>query len=97
MTWFLYRLSPPRADFATTMSEEEQQVMAEHAAYWTGHLDGACVLFSPVGDPAGVWGVALLRGGSAEEVEALAAGDPAVTSGTCTGDVLPLLAPVTHL
>lgn len=96
MTWFLYRLTPPRPDFAVTMTEQEQQVMADHAAYWREHLDGACVIFSPVADPAGVWGMALLRG-TAEETAALGAADPAVTTGGCTCELLPLLAPSTRL
>lgn len=98
MTWFLYRLNPPRPDYAQTMTEDEMRVMGEHSVYWTGFLDrGTCVIFSPVADPAGVWGVAVVRARDAAEVEAIGAGDPAVTSGVCTFDVLPMLSPVTRL
>ena len=31
---FLFRLLPPRADFAQTMTPDEQDTMTRHAAYW---------------------------------------------------------------
>ena len=33
-TLFLFRLVPPRADFAQTMTPAEQQAMAGHQDYW---------------------------------------------------------------
>jgi uncharacterized protein YciI len=94
--WFLYRLIPPRPDFAFTMDEKEAAAMAEHSDYWRGHLEeGRTIFFGPVGDPAGVWGMAVVRGASAEEVTALGETDPAVRSGVCRFEVLPVLAPVT--
>ena len=97
VNWFLYRLNAPRPDFAFTMSESEQQVMGEHFAYWTEILDrGQCLIFSPVADPAGVWGAAVVKGESAADIEALGAGDPAVVAGTCSFEVMQLLSPVTR-
>jgi len=95
--WFLYRLLPPRPDFAVTMDEREATAMAEHSAYWRGHLDsGRTIFFGPVGDPAGVWGMAVVTGTSADDIVALGDADPAVRSGVCRFDVLPVLAPVTR-
>ncbi|GAA4557442.1 YciI family protein [Pseudonocardia xishanensis] len=95
--WFLYRLLPPRPDFAVTMDEQEAAVMAEHSAYWRGHLDeGRTIFFGPVGDPAGPWGMAVVRGASAEEAAALGEGDPAVVAGVCTFEMLPVLSAVTR-
>ncbi|MCG5432309.1 hypothetical protein LV457_08380 [Mycobacterium sp. MYCO198283] len=34
MTLFLFRLIPPRADFAQTMTDDEQAAMDAHMAYW---------------------------------------------------------------
>ncbi|WP_181782789.1 YciI family protein [Pseudonocardia pini] len=94
--WFLYRLLPPRPDFAFTMDEREAAAMAEHAEYWRGHLAaGRTIFFGPVGDAAGVWGMAVVRGSSAEEVARLGEGDPAVRAGVARFDVLQVLAPVT--
>ena len=80
---FLLRLIPPRPTFAADMTEAEAAVMAEHAAYWSGHLDrGAVVAFGPVADPSGFWGLAVLETESRDVAERLAAEDPAITSGT---------------
>ena len=80
---FLLRLIPPRPSFGADMTEAEGAVMAEHAAYWRGHMDrGAVVAFGPVAEPTGFWGMAVLETGSREAAEHLAAGDPAITSRT---------------
>ena len=79
------------------MDAREAETMAAHSAYWRGRLaEGHTTFFGPVGDPAGVWGMALVRGSAAEVAEWCRA-DPAVRSGVCTFDVLPGLAPVTIL
>jgi uncharacterized protein YciI len=80
---FLLRLIPPRPTFAADMTEAEAAVMAEHAAYWAGHMGrGTVVAFGPVADPAGFWGLAVLETESRAAAELLAAADPAITSGT---------------
>jgi uncharacterized protein YciI len=80
---FLLRLVPPRPSFGADMTEAEGAVMAEHAAYWSGHMDrGAVVAFGPVVEPTGFWGLAVLETESHEAAERLAADDPAITSGT---------------
>ena len=89
----MYRLLAPRHDFAMTMTEDEQRTMADHAAYWTGLLETGTLFFSPVADPAGVWGVAIVEAGTREEVVAMGTADPAVRRGVCDFDVLDLPAP----
>lgn len=80
---FLLRLIPSRPTFPADMTEAEAAVMAEHAAYWQGHLDqGAVVAFGPVAEPTGFWGLAVLETESGDDAERLAADDPAITSGT---------------
>jgi uncharacterized protein len=80
---FLLRLIPPRPTFAADITEAEAAVMAEHAAYWRGHMDrGAVVAFGPVAEPTGTWGLAVLETESRDVAERLAAADPAITSGT---------------
>jgi uncharacterized protein len=80
---FLLRLIPPRPTFAVDMTEAEAAVMAEHSAYWRGHMArGAVVVVGPVADPAGFWGLGVLETESQEVAERLAADDPAITSGT---------------
>lgn len=80
-SYFLCRLIPPRATFPQDMTADEADMMKRHAAYWTGLLQrGTAVVFGPVGDPKGVWGVGIVRAGNDEEVNALRDGDPVITS-----------------
>jgi uncharacterized protein len=63
------------------MSEAEARIMAQHIGYWQGLTDqGTAIVFGPVADPAGVWGLAVVEAGSEEDVHALAKEDPAVKS-----------------
>ncbi|MFI7063701.1 YciI family protein [Kribbella sp. NPDC050124] len=89
--YFAYKLIPPRPTFAADMTEAEAAVMAEHVGYWHDLITaGTAVVFGPVADPAGVWGLAVVSAGDADEVRALGAKDPAVGSGLATFEVLPM-------
>ncbi len=80
--FFLTRLIPPRPDFPRTMSTEEAAAMAKHAAYCRGLLaSGQAVVFGPVADPDGVWGLGVVK--AADEAVALAMtdADPVIRSG----------------
>jgi len=89
---FVYRLVPPRPSFAMDMTDAERAAMGEHAAYWRALLDRrTAVVFGPVLDPAGVWGLAVVEAASADDVQAIGAGDPAVSSGVATFEVYPML------
>lgn len=82
MNWYLIRLMPPRPDFASTMTAEEQAAMIRHVAYWRTHLEaGRALIFSPVADPAGDWGMGVLRAESTDQIAEIEAGDPAVIAG----------------
>jgi uncharacterized protein YndB with AHSA1/START domain/uncharacterized protein YciI len=80
--FFLTRLIPPRPDFPRTMSTEEAAAMEKHAAYCRGLLaSGQAVVFGPVADPAGVWGLGVLRAADAAAALALTDADPVIRSG----------------
>ena len=90
--FFVYKLIPPRPSFAMDMSEQERAVMTDHGIYWRGLLQArTCVVFGPVLDPAGVWGLAVVEAATADDVMALGRTDPAVASGTCTFEVFPMM------
>ncbi|HEY3726172.1 MAG TPA: YciI family protein [Solirubrobacteraceae bacterium] len=73
----------PRPDFALHMSDEEREIMGRHAAHWQPYLDsGRMVVFGPVLDGTGSWGLAVVEAENEDELRAFAAGDPAVTTGT---------------
>ena len=81
MSHFLYKLVAPRPTFDQDMNEAEATIMGQHVAYWhelTGR--GTAIVFGPVADPAGAWGLAVVDAESEQDVRALGLGDPAVTS-----------------
>ena len=80
--FFLIRLLPPRPTFMVDMTDAERRIMAEHVQYWQGLLQaGTAHAFGPVADPKGSFGVGILEvQGGANEVRAIEANDPAVSS-----------------
>ena len=56
--------------------------MAEHVAYWTELADrGIAIVFGPVADPQGVWGLGILEVEDEAIVQSLTSNDPVVMSG----------------
>ena len=92
MSTFVFRLIAPRPTFALDMTDEERTVMERHAAYWQSFIEsGQMVIFGPVVDAAGSWGLGVVEADE-DELRAFAAGDPAVTSGTARLEIGELLA-----
>jgi uncharacterized protein YciI len=86
--YFLYRLVPPRPTFATDMTEPEAAIMAQHVRYWQDLTEaGIAIVFGPVADPAGVWGLAVVEAEAEDDVHALGVEDPAVKSEMATFNV----------
>jgi uncharacterized protein YciI len=95
-TLFLFRLIPPRADFAQTMTTDELSAMAGHMEYWQQLLrDGKVLVYGPVADPEGVWGLGVLRAADRAEVLAIGERDPSVTAGINTFEVLEIMGGIT--
>jgi uncharacterized protein YciI len=93
MSTFVFRLVSPRPTFAVDMTEEERTVMERHAAYWQSLIDsGQMVIFGPVLDTTGSWGLGVVEAEDEDELRAFAAGDPAVTSGTAGMEIGKMLA-----
>jgi uncharacterized protein len=93
MATFIFRLKAPRPTFALEMNDEERKIMGQHAAYWQPYIDsGQMVIFGPVLDGTGSWGLGVVEVDDEEELRAFAAGDPVVTSGTGSVEVGKLLA-----
>jgi uncharacterized protein len=89
---FLFRLIPPRADFAQTMTDAEQAAMGQHMEYWQTLLaEGRVVVYGPVADPEGMWGLGVLRATDRADALAVAEVDPSVTAGVNTFEVLEIL------
>jgi uncharacterized protein YndB with AHSA1/START domain len=91
--FFVCRLLAPRPTFAADMDAAEVEIMRQHARYWRELLEeGEAVVFGPVGDPAGAWGLGVIRTSSEERMHALRDGDPAIRSGRgFRYEILPML------
>ena len=77
MKYFLCRLIPPRPTFAQDMTDVEAKVMGDHAAYWTDLAErGTAIVFGPVADPKGTWGVGILEVEDESVVKSLTSNDP---------------------
>ena len=81
MIGFVFRLLPPRPDFAFTMSEDERATMLRHVAYWAGLAqEGKAVAFGPVNDPNGPYGIGVVLAEDLTAAEAIRDADPAQAS-----------------
>ena len=76
--FYFLKLNPPRPDFAQSLSPGEKKIMGEHAAYWKNLLQkGICLIYGPVLDPKGAYGVGIVEVESEEQLNALITNDPA--------------------
>ena len=81
MTGYVFRLIPPRPDFALTMSEDERAVMDAHFGYWGALLArGQVIAIGPVADPNGPYGIGIVLAADLAEAEVIRDGDPAMRS-----------------
>jgi uncharacterized protein YciI len=93
MSTMVFRLKAPRPNFALDMTDEEREIMGRHAAYWTPLADsGQMVVFGPVLDSSGSWGLGVVEADDEDELRKFAAGDPVVTTGTADIEVGTMLA-----
>jgi uncharacterized protein YciI len=86
--YFVYKLIPPRPTFDTDATDEENEIMGLHLAYWQGLMaQGNVLVFGPVRAPSGAWGLGVVTADSEQLVHEIGAADPAITSGLCTYEV----------
>ena len=80
--YFFCKLIPPRPTFMEDMNDAEGEALGAHVAYWTGRIaQKKAIVFGPVGDPTGVWGMGILAVSDEDEARQIAMEDPAITSG----------------
>ncbi len=93
MPTFVFRLKAPRPSFALDMTAEEQEIMGRHAAHWQPWIDsGQMVVFGPVVDETGSWGLGVVEVQDEDELREHAEGDPVVTTGTAEIEIGKMLA-----
>src|SRR5215467_2361550 len=60
--YFFSKLTPPRPSFAFEMNDSERALMQQHGAYWSEvAADGNAIVFGPVADPNGPFGLLVLE------------------------------------
>ncbi len=96
--YFFSKLIPPRPSFPFDMSDTERALMQEHGAYWSGiAAKGPAVVFGPVADPSGPFGLLVLEVEKEEDVQVLIAGDPLNQSGlNFKFETYPMLSAITR-
>jgi uncharacterized protein YndB with AHSA1/START domain len=79
---YLLRLLGPRPTFPKDMTAEERGFMMQHVAYCKEQLAvGNAIVFGPVDDPKGTWGLGVVRAADDTAIAAFTAADPVVKSG----------------
>jgi uncharacterized protein len=77
MKYYLCKLLPPRPTFPQAMTPREAEIMQAHVAYCRELLDqGNAVVFGPVADPQGVWGLGVLQLPDDVDPQTIVANDP---------------------
>jgi hypothetical protein len=87
--YFFVRTQNPRPTFHIDMTTEERSVMQRHVAYWSEKAtQGIAIVFGPVMDPKGVYGIGVYQAGDEAEMQELLKHDPA--NGLLQYEVLPM-------
>jgi uncharacterized protein len=97
MGGFVLRLIGPRPTFPGDMTAEEAELMGQHSAYWRELTRaGTAVAFGPVLDPAGIYGLAVLRAFDEAEAQGVVAADPVIRADAgFRFEIAPMIALVT--
>jgi uncharacterized protein YciI len=83
MATFVFRLKTPRPTFAQDLTDEEREIMGRHAVHWQPFVEsGQMVVFGPVVDSTGSWGLGVIEAEDEDDLRTFAAQDPVVTTGT---------------
>ena len=91
--YFVCRLLPPRPTFVQDMTDAERATMQAHVGYWTELMKaGNAVIFGPVADPKGPWGLGVVKAKDEAAVRAFEAADPVIRSAAgFRYEILPML------
>ncbi len=87
--FFFIKALNPRPTFHLDMTAEERAIMHQHVAYWSEKAaQGAAIVFGPVMDPEGVYGIGVYQVQDEAEMRDLLEHDPA--NGLLRYEVLPM-------
>ena len=90
---FFLKLIAPRPTFYVDMTDQERNTMKEHGQYWRNLMEqGFAIIFGPVLDPKGVWGLGIVEAINEDEVRSFTVDDPAIKSGLTALEIYPIQA-----
>ncbi|MDB5224362.1 MAG: hypothetical protein JWN83_3029 [Chitinophagaceae bacterium] len=93
MQHFLFKLIPPRSSFAQDMNDTERNLMQQHSAYWKQLLEkGIALVYGPVFEPTGSWGMAIIEVENEAAATELAVNDPTIKANLHTFEMHPMSA-----
>lgn len=76
--FFFVRTQNPRPTFHLDMTPDERAIMNRHVAYWTERAaQGIAIVFGPVMDPKGVYGIGVYEVEDERAIRDLLDHDPA--------------------
>ncbi len=94
--YFFVRTNNPRPTFNLDMTAAERDIMNRHVAYWTEKAQrGIAIVFGPVLDPKGVYGIGIHKVEDHAEMRRLLDADPA--NALLVYEVLPMAKAVVGL
>jgi uncharacterized protein YciI len=96
--YFVCKLTGPRPTFPQDMTPDEAAIMQAHVAY-CGELlrAGKALVFGPVADPQGVWGLGVLQLPDDVDPQTIIANDPVVKANAGFAyQVMPMLRAATR-
>ena len=80
--YYFFKLIPPRATFPHDITPEERRLMEEHSRYCQDQFAaGRLLIYGPVLEPRGAFGLAVLEVDDEAEVQRFGEGDPSVKAG----------------
>jgi hypothetical protein len=72
------RTNNPRPTFLFDMTADERAAMQQHVAYWSEKAaQGIAIVFGPVADPKGVYGIGVYRVDDMAQMQQMLDQDPA--------------------
>jgi uncharacterized protein YciI len=79
--YFVNRLLGPRPTFPMDITADERELMEAHGQYWRERMaEGKVIVFGPVLDPKGVWGMGVMKARDEAEVLAMNVLDPVIVA-----------------
>lgn len=87
--YYFYKMYPPRPTFHLDQNQHEMKIMQQHMQYWKEQkkMDRA-IIYGPVFDPNGVYGMAIITAIDEEDAEKIAQNDLAIILKLCNFDLV---------